>query len=45
LLYELKIVVPTDLKPDERTLMQDLAERLKARGIPDPRAEMMSASR
>jgi molecular chaperone DnaJ len=43
LLYELKILVPTDLKPDERILMQDLAERLKARGIPDPRAELMNA--
>ncbi len=42
LLYELKVLAPTDLSADERALMEQLAERLKARGIPDPRAEMMA---
>jgi len=43
LLYELKVLAPTDLTADERALMEQLAEHLKARGIPDPRAEMMAA--
>ena len=42
LLYELRVLAPTDLKPDERALMEQLAERLKARAISDPRAEMMA---
>jgi DnaJ-class molecular chaperone len=41
LLYELKVLAPTDLKPEERALMEQLAERLKSRSIPDPRVEMM----
>jgi DnaJ-class molecular chaperone len=40
LLYEIKVLVPTDLTDDERRLMQELAERLRARGLPDPRAQL-----
>jgi len=43
LLYELKVLAPTDLTTKERELMQDLAESLKARGIADPRAELMAS--
>jgi molecular chaperone DnaJ len=43
LLYELKVLAPTDLNAKERALMQDLAESLKARGITDPRAELMAS--
>jgi molecular chaperone DnaJ len=42
LLYELKVLAPTDLNPDERALMEQIAKSLKARGVPDPRAEMMA---
>ncbi|HUO04847.1 MAG TPA: J domain-containing protein [Candidatus Binataceae bacterium] len=41
LLYELKVLVPTDLNASERALMEELAEKLMARGIADPRAGMM----
>ena len=37
LLYELKVLAPSDLNAKERALMQDLADSLKARGIADPR--------
>jgi len=43
LLYELRVLAPTDLTPKERALMQDLANSLKDRGVPDPRAELMAA--
>ncbi|HZC47237.1 MAG TPA: J domain-containing protein [Candidatus Acidoferrum sp.] len=43
LLYELKVLAPTDLTAKERTLMQQLADSLKARGVPDPRAELMAS--
>jgi molecular chaperone DnaJ len=43
LLYELKILAPTDLNAKERVLMQDLANSLKDRGVPDPRAELMAS--
>jgi DnaJ-class molecular chaperone len=43
LLYELKVLAPTDLSAKERALMQDLADSLKARGIADPRAELMAS--
>ena len=43
LLYELKVLAPTDLTPKERALMQDLANSLKDRGVPDPRAELMAS--
>lgn len=41
LLYELKVLAPTDLNDEERKLMQQLAERRRARSIPDPRAELL----
>ncbi len=43
LLYELKVLAPTDLSAKERALMQDLADSFKARGIADPRAELMAS--
>ncbi len=43
LLYELKVLAPTDLNAKERALMQQLADSLKARGLADPRAEMMAS--
>jgi DnaJ-class molecular chaperone len=44
LLYELKILAPSDLSTEERTLMTEFAERRRARGVPDPRAEMFRRS-
>src|ERR1700719_1203141 len=41
LLYELKVLAPTDLTDDERKLMQDFATRRRARAVPDPRAELI----
>ena len=41
LLYEVKVLAPTGLTSDERALMQQLAEKRKARHVPDPRAELM----
>ncbi len=41
LLYELKVLAPTDMTAEERTLMQQLADSRKARGVSDPRAEML----
>lgn len=41
LLYEIKVLAPTDLTDEERRLMQQLAEHRKARAVPDPRAELM----
>ena len=43
LLYELKVLAPAELNAKERALMQDLADSLKARGIADPRAELMAS--
>jgi molecular chaperone DnaJ len=43
LLYELKVLAPTELTAKERALMEQLADSLKARGIADPRAEMMAS--
>lgn len=40
LLYELRVLAPTDLTSDERELMQQLADRRRARGVADPRAEL-----
>ncbi len=40
LLYELKVLAPTDLTSEERSLMEQLAEKRQARGVPDPRAEL-----
>jgi len=41
LLYELKVLAPTSLTADERSLMEQLAEKRNARHVPDPRAELM----
>jgi DnaJ-class molecular chaperone len=41
LLYELKVLAPTDLTEEERHLFQQFAERRRARAVADPRAEMM----
>jgi DnaJ-class molecular chaperone len=41
LLYELKVLAPTDLTEEERQLMQEFAERRRARKVPDPRADLM----
>jgi DnaJ-class molecular chaperone len=41
LLYEIKVLAPTGLTSEERSLMEQLAEKRKARGVPDPRAELM----
>ena len=43
LLYELKVLAPGDLNARERALMQQLADSLSARGIADPRAELMAS--
>ena len=41
LLYELKVLAPTSLTSEERSLMEQLAEKRNARGVPDPRADLM----
>ena len=41
LLYELRVLAPTGLTEDERALMEQLAEKRQARGVPDPRADLM----
>jgi DnaJ-class molecular chaperone len=41
LLYELKVLAPTDMTDDERRLLQQFAERRRARAVADPRAELM----
>ena len=41
LMYELKVLAPTDLTAEERDLMQQLADRRKARAVPDPREDLM----
>jgi len=41
LLYELKVLAPTDLTKEERELMQQIADLRRARAVPDPRAEIM----
>jgi DnaJ-class molecular chaperone len=43
LLYELKILAPTDMTEEERGLLQQFADRRRARAITDPRAELMRA--
>ena len=40
LLYELRVLAPTDLTDEERELMQQLADLRRARGVADPRAEL-----
>jgi DnaJ-class molecular chaperone len=41
LLYELKVLAPTEMTDEERRLMQEFAERRKRRAVPDPRADLM----
>ncbi len=41
LLYELKVLAPTDMTDEERKLMQEFAERRIKRAVPDPRAELI----
>jgi curved DNA-binding protein len=41
LLYELKVLAPTDLNAEELALMRDLAQKRIARGVPDPRSELL----
>jgi DnaJ-class molecular chaperone len=41
LLYELKVLAPTDLTDPERGLMEKLADSRRARGVPDPRADII----
>jgi DnaJ-class molecular chaperone len=43
LLYELKVLAPTDLTDPERGLMEKLADSRRSRGVPDPRAEIMGS--
>ena len=43
LLYELKVLAPTEMTDEERRLLQQFAERRRARAIADPRAELMRA--
>src|SRR5262245_15606039 len=42
LLYELKVLAPTDMTADERALMQQLADRRNQRSVPDPRADLIA---
>ena len=44
LLYEIKVLAPTDLNDTERKLMEQLAESRQARAVKDPRMELMSRS-
>lgn len=44
LLYEIKVLTPTDLNDAERKLMEQLAESRRARAVKDPRTEMLSRS-
>ena len=39
LLYELKVLAPNGMTAKERKPMEQLAESLKSRGLPDPRAD------
>jgi DnaJ-class molecular chaperone len=41
LLYEVKVLAPTDMTEEERRLFQQFAESRRARAVADPRAEMM----
>ena len=43
LLFELKVLAPTDLTEEERALMEKLAASRKARKVPDPRSELMKS--
>jgi DnaJ-class molecular chaperone len=41
LLYELRVLAPTGLTDDERQLLQQLAEHRRARGVTDPREDLL----
>jgi DnaJ-class molecular chaperone len=41
LLYELRVLAPTDLTEEERQLLRRLAESRQARGVADPRADLL----
>ena len=41
LLYELRVLAPTDMTEDERRLLQQFADRRRARAVADPRTELM----
>jgi DnaJ-class molecular chaperone len=41
LLYELKVLAPTDMTEEERRLLEQFAEQRRARAVADPRAELM----
>jgi molecular chaperone DnaJ len=41
LLYELKVLAPTDLTEAERTLVRELADKQRQRHVADPRAELL----
>jgi DnaJ-class molecular chaperone len=40
LLYELRVLAPTDMTEEERRLLQQFAERRRARAVADPRDQM-----
>jgi molecular chaperone DnaJ len=40
LLYELRVLAPTDMTEEERRLLQQFAERRRARAVSDPRDQM-----
>jgi DnaJ-class molecular chaperone len=40
LLYELRVLAPTDMTDEERRLLQQFAERRRARALADPRDQM-----
>src|SRR5581483_2188216 len=44
LLYELKVLAPTEMTDNERKLMQEFAESRRQRAVPDPRAELTRES-
>jgi molecular chaperone DnaJ len=41
LLYELKVLAPTDLTDPERDLLREFAEKQRERRVPDPRAGLL----
>ncbi|WP_309251917.1 DnaJ C-terminal domain-containing protein, partial [Pseudomonas aeruginosa] len=45
LLYELKVLAPTDLSAEERKLMAEIAELRRARHVADPRADLLKGGK
>jgi len=41
LMYEIRVLAPTGLTAEERTLMEQLAQKREARHVADPRAELL----